>query len=74
MLEPAHLDSGRIGKNDTRNPRQRMDDRSIAGDGGGASAGPAAEGVGLNQVAEDEQMAREFRWLLKEEVRLDRVL
>lgn len=55
----------------THNPRRRMDDHSIAGDGGGAAAGPAAAGVGSNQAAEDEQMAREFRWLLKEEVCVD---
>ena len=44
-----------------------MDGGSIAGGDGSSGAGPATV-ADLDQGAEDEQMAREFRWLLKEEV------
>jgi hypothetical protein len=45
-----------------------MDGSSLAGGDGSSAAGPATAATS-DKGAEDEQMTKEFRWLLKEEVR-----
>jgi hypothetical protein len=45
-----------------------MDGSSLAGGDGSSAAGPATAAMS-DKGAEDEQMTKEFRWLLKEEVR-----